>query len=178
MEIRLKRENNEILYELALVYLEIYRKQNTLKFVLSLSMGIILLAAGILTINFFGSFWNFFSATGISFLYVLYIYAYQARKTKRKALLQTRDRISKLKQQRNITEFVFMDSMATYKDCNINYQANWSYFSHHFVYMDCLFIVTDKASLSGFAIAKRELPPEEFRDLLNFLAKKLPALKI
>ena len=178
MEIKFTRARFDILSELNAARVELVHRRQTTKLIASIVIGILFLSGGILTMDYFGSFWNFLSAIGISSLYTLYIYFYQRIKFRKEFLLDVRGKVNKFTQQKNIAEFLFTEEFLSYKDKELDYQATWSFFTHYLEYKDYLFFVNDKATLMGTAIGKKELPVDLYQDLLILLDRKLPKLDL
>jgi len=162
MEIKFTRARFDILSELNAARVELVHRRQTTKLIASIVIGILFLSGGILTMDYFGSFWNFLSAIGISSLYTLYIYFYQRIKFRKEFLLDVRGKVNKFTQQKNIAEFLFTEEFLSY---NLEYK-------------DYLFFVNDKATLMGTAIGKKELPVDLYQDLLILLDRKLPKLDL
>jgi hypothetical protein len=177
MDIRLKRENNQILFKLSQVRLERYRSRGSIRFLWSGLYVIVFLGAGIWEKRDFGSVWNPFTAVAIGTLFIVYSYVYQLIKERKTFRAKTAQMIAKKRRQGSISEISFTDARSDYRDADFYLQANWSHFACYDLYKDCLFIINDKDNLTGIAIGKDELPAGEWQELLNFLAKKLPVMK-
>jgi hypothetical protein len=177
MEMKFTRARFDILSELSAAKMELLHRRQTTKLIASIVIAILFLSGGILTIDYFGSFWNFLSAIGISFLYTLYIYFRQRIKFRKEALLDIRGKVIKFTKQKNIAEFLFTEDFLSYKDKEVTYQATWSSYTHYLEYKDYLFFINDKVTLVGLAIGKRELPVDLYQELLILLGRKLPKLE-
>jgi hypothetical protein len=178
MDIRLRRDNHQIMLRLNQILFEIYRKKNAKRYLWSSLLAIGFLAVGILEKVDSGSIWNFATAIGIGFLFTIYIGIVQTIKMKKKAVVLIAQKIAKLTRARSILEISFTDSMIEYRDEELHVRANWSNYPSYLPYKDCLFIFNDDDSLRALGIEKGELPAEAWQELQGFLAAKIPLLTI
>jgi hypothetical protein len=178
MDIRLRRENHQIMLRLSQLLFEIHRKKNAKRYLWSSLLAIGFLGVGILEKVDFGSIWNVFTGIGMGFLFIIYIGIVQTIKMKKKAVGLIVQRIAKLVRVRSVLEISFTDSMIEYRDEEVHVRANWSNYPRYLPYKDCLFIFNDDDSLRALGIEKGELPAEAWQELEGFLAAKIPLLEV
>jgi hypothetical protein len=115
--------------------------------------------------------WTSFSSFGIAFIYMAIFMFLQSFRTRREYFLGIQASLDRT--EFSGSEIIISDDFISTTNNASRSELKWTCFKKYQIHNDSLFLFLDNDPLGSIAIQKTELSPDEFNELLNFVATKI-----